>query len=93
VVSALTAAIALDAQTDCRHHWVIQSAGGPTSWGTCKLCAARREFRNSCPGVEWERSLSESLKSSPTQPLSWEQLRPLRIVSVAELQKAETEVC
>ena len=93
MVSALTAAIALDAQTECRHHWVIDSAGGPTSWGTCKRCAARREFHNSCPGVEWERSASDSLRSSAAYPLWWEQLRPLRIVSVAEPEQAEGEAC
>jgi hypothetical protein len=30
----------------CRHHWIIDTAQGPTSAGRCKLCGARREFFN-----------------------------------------------
>ena len=80
MVSSLAVGNALDAQTECRHHWVIGSAGGPTSWGTCERCAARREFRT-------------SLRSSSTYPLWWEKLSPLRIVSSAELEQAEVEAC
>ncbi|HXH20523.1 MAG TPA: hypothetical protein VNN10_00730 [Dehalococcoidia bacterium] len=31
----------------CRHRWVIAAPNGPTSEGVCRLCGARREFRNS----------------------------------------------
>jgi len=93
MVSGVAVEKALDAQAGCRHHWIIDNAHGPTSWGTCKRCAARREFRNSCPGVEWERSVSDSLGSSSTYPLWWEQLRPLRIVSAGEPDKAEVDAC
>lgn len=30
----------------CIHFWVIKSAGGPFSRGTCKYCGAEREFKN-----------------------------------------------
>jgi len=93
MVSGVALEKTLDAQAECRHHWMIDTAHGPTSWGTCRRCATRREFRNSCPGVEWERSVSDSLRSSSTYPLWWEQLRPLRIVSAAELERAEVEAC
>lgn len=31
----------------CRHYWIIESAGGPTSRGVCKICGEEREFHNS----------------------------------------------
>jgi hypothetical protein len=31
----------------CRHRWLIASPNGPTSEGICRLCGARRAFRNS----------------------------------------------
>jgi hypothetical protein len=77
MVSGVAVEKALDAQAGCRHHWIIDNAHGPTSWGTCKRCAARREFRNSCPGMVWEeRTVSDSLQSSPPYSLWWERLRP-----------------
>ena len=42
-------------ESDCRHHWMIESPNGPTSVGTCKLCGMRAEFRNSMPGSGWDR--------------------------------------
>jgi hypothetical protein len=38
----------------CRHHWLIGSPEGPTSVGVCKLCGARKEFRNSASDLLWE---------------------------------------
>ncbi len=32
-----------------RHHWIIESANGPTSRGVCKLCGAEKEFDNLSP--------------------------------------------
>lgn len=31
----------------CTHYWVIGSPEGETSWGVCRLCGARKEFKNS----------------------------------------------
>ena len=39
---------------ECRHHWLIESPQGATSWGMCKLCGSRREFSNSSPDAFWE---------------------------------------
>jgi hypothetical protein len=42
-------------QPDCTHHWVIESANGPTSLGRCKLCGGRREFFNDPDAVRLQR--------------------------------------
>lgn len=39
---------------ECRHHWLIESPHGATSWGACKLCGERREFTNSAADALWE---------------------------------------
>ncbi|KKN04544.1 hypothetical protein LCGC14_1096250 [marine sediment metagenome] len=39
----------------CQHHWVIESANGPSSKGHCKLCGDSRAFSNSMPMESWER--------------------------------------
>ena len=33
----------------CHHHWVIETAQGPTSDGVCKNCGTRKEFLNAIP--------------------------------------------
>ena len=33
----------------CHHHWLIESASGPTSRGRCRFCGAEKEFYNSLP--------------------------------------------
>ncbi len=35
----------------CPHHWIIESAAGPTSKGVCQHCGESREFENA-PQVE-----------------------------------------
>jgi hypothetical protein len=42
------------AETQCRHHWLIESPHGATSLGMCKLCGAQKEFRNSHRDMLWE---------------------------------------
>jgi len=46
----------------CCHHWVIDTASGPTSQGTCRLCGESREFRNFSTDVFWKR---ETLVEAP----------------------------
>ena len=36
-------------ESNCRHYWVIEDAGGPASRGVCKFCGAEKEFLNSWP--------------------------------------------
>ncbi len=38
----------------CRHHWVIETPHGATSFGRCKVCDEVREFRNSAGDSLWE---------------------------------------
>ncbi len=37
----------LDEVVACPHHWEIESANGPISKGTCRVCGEEREFNNS----------------------------------------------
>jgi len=39
----------LSPRVECRHHWIIESANGPTSWGVCKYCGTEKQFTNSLP--------------------------------------------
>jgi len=36
-----------DNSHDCIHHWIIESAHGPTSMGRCQRCKKEQEFANS----------------------------------------------
>ena len=38
----------------CRHHWLIESPQGATSFGRCKVCGEVKEFRNSAADTLWE---------------------------------------
>jgi hypothetical protein len=35
-----------EVQTQCRHHWIIETASGPTSPGICKICGIEKHFDN-----------------------------------------------
>ncbi len=35
-----------EVKTVCSHHWLIETADGPTSLGICKYCGAKKEFSN-----------------------------------------------
>ena len=35
----------------CQHHWEIEPANGPQSWGECRLCHETKEFENGTPAV------------------------------------------
>ncbi len=37
------------ANAACHHHWLIESACGPTSRGVCKNCGQTRDFFNAIP--------------------------------------------
>ncbi len=49
-----TIEIAEIVESDCNHHWVIDSPNGPTSVGTCRVCGELREFKNSIQITSWE---------------------------------------
>lgn len=35
--------------SDCAHHWIIDTAAGPTSRGVCDHCGCAQDFANSLP--------------------------------------------
>lgn len=82
------------AKDECQHHWVIDSARGPTSWGFCRRCAATREFTNSCPGVVWETTaLSDILQTSPASSPWWERMQPLSLASEDAADRVGVDAC
>ena len=36
--TAVTAVAEEPAGPACKHHWVIEAANGPVSWGECQIC-------------------------------------------------------
>jgi len=44
---AVTAVAEGPAEPACKHHWVIETANGPVSWGECQICHEGKEFKNS----------------------------------------------
>ena len=42
------------AESNCAHHWAIESPNGPTSVGSCKRCGETKEFKNSIRITSWE---------------------------------------
>ena len=41
----------------CRHHWIIETANGPTSRGVCQNCQESKLFNNSI--VDLDRDLRD----------------------------------
>ena len=57
----------------CGHHWLIDSPGGPTSKGVCRLCGIERQFRNCLESVRWDddgSSEQELVKASIASSLT-----------------------
>ncbi len=46
-LTAVTAVAEESAEPACKHHWVIETANGPISWGECQVCHEGKEFKNS----------------------------------------------
>ncbi len=44
---AVTAVVEEKTAPACQHHWVIEAANGPISWGECQICHEGKEFKNS----------------------------------------------
>ena len=38
-------------EVGCKHFWMIETADGPTSMGTCKYCGEEKEFLNWMPDI------------------------------------------
>lgn len=59
--------------SQCRHHWLIDSPGGPTSNGVCRICGAERQFRNYLENARWDEDASgdqELVKASISSSLA-----------------------
>ena len=52
-------------ESDCCHHWVIESPNGPTSNGVCKVCGVIRAFKNSIQVTSWESDGNHLHRSQP----------------------------
>ena len=44
--------------TRCPHHWIIETANGPSSKGVCQICGEDREFKNSIEAEPWGQILA-----------------------------------
>ena len=53
-VGDMLAQVILQEQTKptCCHHWVIEIANGPVSWGVCQSCHEGKEFQNSIGEID-----------------------------------------
>jgi hypothetical protein len=56
------------AASECRHHWIIESPQGATSWGVCKLCGVKKEFPNSASDSLWEGDPGTALGGAGASP-------------------------
>ncbi len=50
-------------ESDCMHHWLIESPNGPVSVGVCKICGEKGEFKNSIQGSGWDRENPQSKRA------------------------------
>jgi hypothetical protein len=48
----------------CRHHWIIETPHGATSWGVCKVCGAKKEFPNAASDSLYEGDIGSAIGSS-----------------------------
>ena len=71
--AAVNQASEATAETQCRHHWLIESPHGATSMGICKLCGSQKEFRNSAYDSLWEDGPLSELSYRP-----WGRFREVR---------------
>ena len=53
-ILAEQAVIEEETKPACCHHWVIETANGPVSWGVCQICHEGKEFQNSIGDTERE---------------------------------------
>lgn len=57
------------AESECQHHWIIDTPNGPTSNGVCRLCGAKRDFQNCMDGRPWEDDIRlEEVSSGSRYP-------------------------
>ena len=47
--------------SECQHHWILESPVGETSAGICKRCGTARRFRNAGEDPVWEEERAAHL--------------------------------
>ena len=57
-----------EANDECCHYWLIESANGPTSKGVCKFCGVEKEFHNSPPEYAFSKRRDEKIALPDTPP-------------------------
>ena len=58
----------------CVHHWLLDPPDGPTVWGICKKCGAKREFPAT---YRWEGWQDDGAAKMP--PLTLERVRGFHV--------------
>ncbi len=53
----------------CLHHWVIETADGPTSEGVCQKCAEVKTFANYVVQNTWSNQGDPAPSASPRRDL------------------------
>jgi len=51
--AATPSAPPIPAATEHPHHWRLEEANGPESVAVCKICGARKSFRNWLPETDY----------------------------------------
>ena len=58
----------------CPHHWIIETAAGPTSEGTCLLCSATKDFANSVEAdSDWGTQVTSDMQEAKGRKGSMEE--------------------
>jgi len=45
---------------ECHHHWIIEPTSGPISYGKCRICGVKKEFKNYLEETPWSERASPS---------------------------------
>jgi hypothetical protein len=68
----------------CVHHWVIDSADGAESKGSCKHCGEQRGFANSLESEGWGAIREDRAGSTSTSLASIVRAKPERTADLAD---------
>ena len=68
----------------CVHHWVIDSADGAESKGSCKHCGAQRGFANSLESEGWGAIREDRAGSNNNNLASIVRAKPERTADLAD---------
>ena len=75
-------------ESDCMHHWMIESPNGPVSMGTCKICGETAEFKNSIQGSGWDRESPQSKRARQARNEQQQQSRAQQLQQPQQQQQS-----